>query len=79
MKINYDLFNNKLNLKDFESVCYPMGKEVGKLPVDLTNKDIVSGKIKALLGMEMRRPFSWTILAVNEEATTRKEEEEFGR
>lgn len=79
MKINYDLFNNKLNLKDFESVCYPMGKEVGKLPVDLTNKDIVSGKIKALLGMEMRRPFSWTILAVNEEATTRKEEEEFGQ
>ena len=28
--------------------------------------------------MEMKRPFSWTISAVNEEATTRKEEKEFG-
>lgn len=79
MKINYDLFNNKLNMEDFDHVCYPFGKEVGNLPADLTNKDIISGKIKALLGMEMKRPFSWKVIAVNEEATTRKEQEEFGR
>jgi hypothetical protein len=79
MKVNYDLFNNIVNKTDFEHVCYPFGKEVGELPADFTNKDIVSGKIKALLGMEMRRPFSWKVVATNEEATTRREQEEFGR
>lgn len=76
MQVNYDLFNNKINKSDFEKVCYPYGKSF-ELPADFTNKDIVSGKIKALLGMEMRRPFSWKILAVNKEATTRKEQEVF--
>ena len=79
MKINYDLFNNIINKADFEKICSPFGEGVGELPVDFTNKDIISGKIKALLGMEMKRPFSWKIVATNKEATTRKEQEEFGR
>ena len=79
MKVNYDLFNNIINKTDFEHVCYPFGKEAGELPVDFTNKDIISGKIKALLGMEMRRPFAWKVVATNPEASTRREEEEFGR
>lgn len=79
MKVNYDLFNNVINKTDFEHVCYPFGKEAGELPADFTNKDIISGKIKALLGMEMRRPFSWKVVATNTEATTRKEEEEFSK
>jgi len=76
MKINYDLFNNIINRSDFENVLYPFGKELGELPTDFTNKDILSSKIKALLGMEMRRPFSWKVLAVNPEATTRKEQQQ---
>lgn len=79
MKVNYDLFNNILNLEDFEYVCKPYGSEVGELPATMVNRDIVSGKIKAMLGMEMKRPFSWNIVAVNPEATTRKEQEEFGK
>lgn len=77
MKINYDLFNNRINAKDFEYVCQPYGENVGKLPLDFTNKDILSGKVKAMMGMEMRRPFSWKVVALNEEATTRREQEEF--
>lgn len=76
MKINYDLFNNIINKSDFEHICSPFGKEVGELPADFTNKDIISGKIKALLGMEMKRPFSWKVVATNEEATTRIEQAE---
>lgn len=79
MKVNYDLFNNIINKSDFEKVCYPFGKDAGELPVDFTNKDIISGKIKALMGMEMRRPFSWKVIATNPEATTRREEEEFSK
>jgi hypothetical protein len=50
-KVNYDLFNNIVNLADFEYVCKPYGSEQGELPANLTNRDIISGKIKALLGM----------------------------
>lgn len=78
-KVNYDLFNNIINPVDFEYVCKPYGAEVGELPANMTNRDIVSGKIKVLLGMEMKMPFSYKIIAVNEEATTRREQEEFGK
>jgi len=79
MKVNYDLFNNVLNLADFEYVCKPFGSQAGELPATMVNRDIVSGKIKAMLGMEMKRPFSWKVIATNPEATTRREEEEFNR
>lgn len=79
MKVNYDLFNNIINTKDFEYVSKPFGAEGGDLPASFTNRDIVSGKIKVLLGMEMKMPFAWKLTAVNRDATTRKEEEEFGR
>lgn len=78
-KVNYDLFNNIINLRDFEYVCKPYGSEMGDLPANMVNRDIISGKIKVLLGMEMKMPFSWKAIAVNEEATTRREQEEFGR
>jgi len=79
MKVNYNLFNNILDLQDFEYVCKPFGAEAGELPATMVNRDISSGKIKALLGMEMKRPFSWRVIATNSEATTRKEQEEFGQ
>lgn len=82
-KVNYDLFNDIIKMSEFEYVCKPFGNvgggEIGSLPANFANRDIVSGKIKVLLGMEMKMPFSWKIVATNEEATTRKEQEEFGR
>lgn len=78
-KVNYDLFNNIINPADFEYVCKPYGAEVGELPANMTNRDIISGKIKVMLGMEMKMPFAWKLVAVNEEATTRREQEEMGR
>lgn len=76
MKINYDLFNNILNLDDFQYVCKPFGENAGELPAQMVNRDISSGKIKAILGMEMARPFSYKVVATNKEATTRREQEE---
>jgi len=79
MKVNYDLFNNILDLKNFEYVCKPFGKEAGELPASMVNRDISSGKIRAILGMEMKRPFIWEAVAVNPEATTRREQESLKR
>lgn len=77
MKVNYDLFNNIINIRDFEYVTKPFGAQAGELPANFVNRDIISPKIKMLLGMEMKRPFSWKVMAVNEEATTRKEQTQF--
>ena len=79
IKINYDLFNNILNIKDMEIVCNPFGSDIGEMPAKMTNRDIVSGKIKALIGMELKRAFPWKVIAVNKEATTRKEKETFNK
>ena len=57
MKVNYDLFNNIVELSDFNYVCAPYGAKVGELPAKMANRDISSYRIKALLGMEM--VFSW--------------------
>lgn len=78
-KSNYDLFNNRIDMKDFEYVCKPFGAQEGQLPANFSNRDIISGKIKVLLGMEMSMPFSWRVQAINEDATSRKEQEEFNR
>lgn len=79
MKVWYDLFNNKVKQSDLAYVAMPYGEEMGAMPARMKNKDIISGKIKAMLGMETKRPFKPTFYAVNKEATTRKEQEEFGR
>jgi hypothetical protein len=77
-KINYDLYNNIIHVEDFEYVCRPWGDAVGELPAQMTNRDISSGKINAILGIEARRPFPYRLTAVNSEATTRREQAEFG-
>jgi hypothetical protein len=76
MQVNFDLFNNILNVKDLEYVCNPIGMAKGELPATMANRDISSMRIKALLGMEMNRPFGFKVIATNPEATTRKEQHE---
>lgn len=78
MKVNFDLYNNKINQKEFDYVCKPLGDSVGRLPISMRNRDIVSGKVKALLGMEEQRPFSYKVFTTNPEATTAREKKEFG-
>ena len=79
LKVNYDLFNNILDTEDFEYVTKPFGEDVGELPAKLVNRDILSNKIKSILGMEQRRGFEYRVYAVNSDATSRREQEEFGR
>lgn len=77
IKVNYDLFNNRVDLKELEYVCKPYGMDMENLPAKMQNRDIVSPKIKALLGMELKRPFAWKVKATNPEATNRKEQKYF--
>jgi len=73
MQVSYDLFNNILDITELEYVCKPFGAEAGELPATMSNKDITSNRIKSIIGKELNMPFNYSILAVNSEATTRKE------
>jgi len=77
LKINYNLYNGNINESDFIDIIYPYGQEAGKLPANFTNKNIIFPKIRVLEGMEIVRPFFYRIIAVNPEATTRKEQKKF--
>lgn len=80
-KRNYNVINNIINIEDYKHILMPYGDKVGevKMPAKLTNKDIISPRLKAVKGMAMKRPFNYRLLAVNPEATTRIEQEEMGR
>ena len=77
LKTNYDLYNNIINKYDFERSCKAYGSSKIELPDHFVNRDILSPKIKRIEGLYNKRPFIWKVLAVNEEATTRKEQEKF--
>lgn len=79
MRVNYDLFNNIVDLSDFAYVATPYGSEMGELPAQMVNRDICSYRVKALIGMEMKRPFGYRVMATNKEASNRKVEEETNR
>lgn len=76
MKINYDLYNNKLNLDDFNYVINDLkkSKNLGDMPANLTNKNIVTPKIDAVLGIEQKKAFKFSVVANNEEVLSHKEE-----
>lgn len=81
MKVNYDLYNNILNMKELsktfktgvsflDSSTNPLYQE------DIENMDIVSNKIKVIQGLEMRRPLDLRVVAVNPDATSRREQKQ---
>lgn len=77
MRVNFDLYNNILHKEDFLYVIKPFGdsRDLGEMPADFTNKDIISSKIKSLLSMERDRPFDWHVTAVNPEAISAKDDQ----
>jgi hypothetical protein len=72
---NYNIYKGILNPEDYTSTLRPFGEQVKvEISEEIENEDISSGKIKAVLGMEMKRPFPYKVIAVNSEASSRKEE-----
>ena len=77
MQRNYNIINNIYNPKEYQDICNQFGTDDSDIiDAQIGNKDILSSKIQVVLGLEMSRAFDYKILAVNPEATTRKEQEE---
>lgn len=75
IKKNYNIYKNRINPEDYESILRPFGENINvEIIEEIENEDIASSKIKAVVGMEMKRPFPYKVIAINSEATSRKEE-----
>lgn len=69
-KINYDLYNNIIDPKDFTYVTQPYGAIEDEFPARLNNYNIITPKLKLLEGEEIKRPFNFRVAAVNSEAVS---------
>ena len=74
---NYNLYNDIFNPDDFKQILKPYGSDDNDLSSLMKNRDIVSNKIKLLLGMDKRRSFSWSVICTNKDAVDEKEDAKY--
>lgn len=70
---NYQLYNNILNQKDFERECNPLGIEVGQFKDEIQPYNKTYNKLQVLLGEELKRPFNYRTVLVNQDGVRAKE------
>lgn len=75
-QVNYNLVNSIFDEKDFLYVTDPwgIGNNYGDTPAKMENYNIIRNVIEFLKGDDLRRPFSFTAVAVNGEAISVKQE-----
>lgn len=75
-QVNYNLVNSIFDEKDFLYVTDPwgIGTSYGEAPARMENYNIIRNVVEFLKGDDLRRPFSFTAVAVNGEAITVKQE-----
>lgn len=69
---NYQLYNNVLNQTDFERECNPLGLEVGQFQDTIQPYNKTYNKIQVLLGEELRRPFNYKVVLINDDGIKSK-------
>lgn len=67
-KINYDLLNGKLHMKDLEMVVNPDHIEAGYIPDSLQHFPIMNSKLNVLRGEEAKRVFDFKVVVTNPNA-----------
>lgn len=73
---NYDLANGKLQRSDLEYAVNPLGLEIANVtfPATIQPYDVWTPIFQELFGEDARRPFSFVVRAVNENAISEKEQ-----
>lgn len=79
VKEYYDLVSGKVDLSQYKHVYNRHKVHDNNVPVKFKHRDIISETVKRLQGLEMGRLEAFRLLAVNPEATTRREEDEFNK
>jgi hypothetical protein len=75
-KINYDLYNGILHMKDLQLVVNPEGvKDVDYVPEKIQHYPIMNSKLDVLIGEERTRGFDYRVIVTNPTSISEKEEE----
>ena len=69
-KINYDLLNGKLNIKDLELILNPESIQAGFIPDKIQHYPIMNSKLNVLRGEESKRVFDFRVVITNPNAIT---------
>lgn len=67
-KINYDLLNGKLHMRDMQMIINPDHIEAGYIPDSLQHFPIMNSKLNVLRGEESKRVFDFKVIITNPNA-----------
>jgi hypothetical protein len=71
--INYDLYNGKVNHKDIETICDPLGVNTSStFAARFQHYDIISEPIRLLIGEETKRPDNHIVISESPDDLNRK-------
>ncbi len=71
--INYDLYNGKVNHKDIEAICDPLGINTSStFSARFQHYDIISEPIRLLIGEETKRPDNHIVITESPDDINRK-------
>lgn len=75
-KVNYDLYKGQIHEEDYKYVLKPYGLDVDyEFPAKLQHFDaVIKPKVDILVGEEIKRPFTFKAIQVNNEAVSQVEE-----
>lgn len=69
-KINYDLLNGKLDVKDMQRILNPHNLEASFIPDAIQHYPILNSKLNVLRGEEANRTFDYKVVITNPNALT---------
>lgn len=71
--INYDLYNGKVNHKDIEQICDPLGvNSSSTFSARFQHYDIISEPLRLLIGEEAKRPDNFIVVSESPDDINRK-------
>ncbi len=66
--VNYQLYNNEIDQSDFEKECNPYNIKAEEFVDKIQPYNKIPNKVNVLLGEELKRPFNFKVLLVNDSA-----------
>lgn len=73
-RINYDLLNGKVNMRDMQSIINPDNQTAAFIPDKIPHYPIMNSKLEVLRGEELSRIFDYRVIVTNPNAISEIEE-----
>lgn len=73
-KINYDLVNGKIHMKDLQLILNPNSIQANYLPEQIQHYSIINTKLDLLRGEEAKRAFDFKVIVTNPNSISEIEE-----